>query len=465
MGVVKRALTMKRSFPFILAFILIACSKKDDPTDPSTPDNNPSALTAFAGDTITVTGKNLGTDIRTVMAKFGTVTADVLSVSETSVTIVVPNDIEESAAKIHLFSAMNETVFNFKLKAPVIESFSPNSGFAGQQVIITGKGFRNSNNFKQISFGDRQLYTVAQSNTSLTIKVPDSIPAGKYTISVTVAGLKTASAEQFEVVPVIAPTFTRFSPETAYIGDTITLEGEHLGNDAIIHFGNVEATVVSSSETAIRVVVPDEIEAASVKLKLGFGETQLTSTNDFQLKGPVIDSIDITSGFAGQYLNIYGRGFRKSYKTDQIEFGNVTIAPNTGTPDHNRLFMRVPKKMAAGKYTIKVTVAGMTAIATEQFEVVVPTITSFTPHSASIYSELIITGTNLTNINEGVASSVSFEDFATGAGGRVAYVMSMKANEIKVRVPDGLEVGRTYRVVVIIVSSIVKTTEAFTVTE
>ncbi|SEW25946.1 IPT/TIG domain-containing protein [Chitinophaga sp. YR573] len=457
---------MKKRGSFVLVLIytltFIGCSKKDN-VNPQTPDNDPSTLTAFTGDTITIAGKNLGTDIRTLMVKFGAVQANIIGISDTSARIVVPDDIAEAAVKIHLFSANNEFVSNFKLKAPVIRSVSPNAGSIGQQITITGNGFSKS---KQISFGDKLVNAIYQSNSSLTIKVPDSIPTGKYAISVTVAGLKASAAELFNVIPFTPPTFTGFSPQTAFIGDTITLQGEHLGNNAEalrVLFGSIDATVVSASETAVRVVVPDEIEAASVKIKFGSGDAQIISANDFQLKAPVIDSIDVTSGFSGQFLNIYGKGFRKSYKTDQIVFGDKSVTANTTQPGNSEIFMTVPGNLVAGKYPVKVTVAGMTATAPDLFEVIVPTITSFTPHSGSWNTEMIITGTNLKNINGGVSASVSFVDFATGAGTYVAYIKSANANEIKLSIPNGLMEGRTYRVIVTVVSGQAQTTEPFTV--
>jgi hypothetical protein len=464
---------MKKRFSFILVLIytisFIACSKKDNTTGPSMPNENPSALTAFIGDTISIAGKNLGTDPNALLIKFGTVPVDIISLSETSVKIVVPDNIEESAVKIHLFSGTNEIIpaNDFKLKAPVIQSLSADSGFAGQQVIITGKGFSSSNKLKQISFGDKLLNAIDQSHTRLTIKVPDSIPAGKYTISVTVAGLKASAAELFNVILPTTPTFTGFSPQTAFIGDTITLEGEHLGMNAdalIVNFGNVQANVVSASETSAKVVVPDEIEEGSVKIQLISGLTRLTSPSDFRLKAPVIDSITVTSGFSGQYYHIRGKGFRKSYKTEQVIFGNTTIAANLGTPGHSDLYTKVPKGLAAGKYTVKVVVAGMTATATDLFEVIVPGITSFTPHSGGRFTEITITGTNLANINEGNGPSVGFVDFATGVGNEVALIMSKNANQIKLLVPD-LTIGNTYRIIVNIVGSSVQTTEPFTFTE
>lgn len=460
---VKLKQTMKKGLPFILMLTFIACSKKDTPE----PANNPSTLTAFAGDTITIDGEKFGADPDALVVKFGTVLTSVVRVSATSATIVVPDDMVESTVKIHFFSGANEIIpaKDFKLKAPVIESVSPNEGSIGQQVVISGKGFSKSG---KVSFGNKLLTASYQSNSSLTIHVPDSIPTGKHAISLTVAGLKASAAELFNVIPFTPPTFTGFSPQTAFIGDTITLEGNHPGNNAdalSVLFGSVEATVVSASATSVKVVIPDEIEAASVKIKLITGDITLTSTNDFQLKAPVIDSIDVTSGFSGQFLNIYGKGFRKSLKTDQIIFGDKFVTANITRPENSEIFMSVPRNLAAGKYLVKVTVAGMTVAAPDEFEVIVPTITSFTPHSGSRLQEMIITGTNLKNINEGVGVSVIFEDFATGAGSYVAYIKSANANEIKLMIPDGLKEGRTYRVIVSVVNGVAKTTEPFTATE
>jgi hypothetical protein len=462
---------MKKRLPFILVLIytisFIACSKKDKTTGPSTPNGNPSTLTAFIGDTISIAGKNLGTDPKALMIIFGKVPADIINVCDTSVKIVVPDNIEGPEVKIHLYFGLSEILTNdFKLKAPVIQSLSSYTGLSGQKVIITGKGFSSSNKLTLISFGEKLLTAIDQSHTSITITVPDSIPAGKYAISVTVAALKASAAELFTVILPATPTFTSFSPQTAFIGDTVTLQGEHLGTNAdalTVNFGNVQAKVVSAAENSAKVVVPDDIEEASAKIQLISGLTNLTSTSDFRLKAPVIDSITVRSGFSGQYYYIRGKGFRKSYKTAQIIFGNTTIAGNLGTPDHSFLYTKVPAGLAAGKYTVKVVVAGMTATATDLFEVIVPSITSFTPHSGSGMTEMTITGTNLANINEGNATSVSFVDFATGAGYKAGLIISGDANQIKLYIPN-LTVGNTYRINVNIVGSSATTTEPFTFT-
>jgi hypothetical protein len=462
---------MKKRFSLILVLIytisFIACSKKDKTTEPATSNGNSSTLTAFIGDTISIAGKNLGTDPKALMIIFGTVVADIINVYETSVKVVVPDNMEGPAVKIHVYSDLTEIMpaNDFKLKAPVIQSLSCDSGIAGQQVIITGKGFTSSNKLTQISFGDKLLTAIDQSHTSLTIKVPDDIPAGKYAISVSVAGLKASAAGLFTVILPAMPTFTSFSPQTAFIGDTVTLQGEHLGTnpDALtVNFGNVQAKVVSASETSAKVVVPDEIEKASAKIQLISNLNSLTSTSDFVLKAPVIDSITVKSGFSGQYYYIRGKGFRKSYKTEQIIFGNTTIAANLGVPGHSDLYTKVPAGLAAGKYTVKVVVAGITATATDLFEVIVPGITSFTPHSGNYFTEMTITGTNLANINQGNAASVRFVDLATGSSYQ-AGVISGNANQIKLYVPR-LTVGNTYRIVVDIVGSAATTTEPFTFT-
>jgi hypothetical protein len=109
-------------------------------------------------------------------------------------------------------------------------------------------------------------------------------------------------------------------------------------------------------------------------------------------------------------------------------------------------------------------VAGMTATATDLFEVIVPSITSFTPHSGNYLTEMTITGTNLANINQGNGPIVSFVDFSTGEDYGVGGVLSGDANHIKIIMPRALKVGKTYRINVNIVGSFATTTEPFTFT-
>lgn len=269
------------------------------------------------------------------------------------------------------------------------------------------------------------------------------------------------------IPPPSAPTFTGFIPQNAFLGDTITITGTNLeANLAQLHlkFGNVATTIVSATPTTARVIVPNDLDTAAVKLSLTSGETVLTSTDDFHLNAPVIDSIDYTKGFAGQFVRIHGKGFRNSFHIDQIAFDGTPIEASLTDVGNTKLFMTIPTNMAQGSYPISVTIAGMTATAPTQFEVVVPTITSITPETGQEFTTMTITGTNLKDIyGIGIDTYVSFRDTA-GQASKVGLVLSSEENEITVKVPR-LQAGHTYKVAVTVVRSTVTATQLFTYTE
>lgn len=464
--------------PFVASLsIFTACDNNETPVPNSLLDNAAtitdfSPQTAFIGDTVILTGKNLSTGPQSLVVNFGNVRATILKTSETSAQVIVPDDIETSSVKIQLLSTAGivSPSKDFKLKAPVIQSISPTTGYAGQKITIKGKGFSKSPLQKQIKFGDKPVSAVDPDHSTLTLYVPDGTPVGAYTISVAVAGLTTTATESFHVVVPAVPSIASFSPQTAFIGDVVTITGENLGTDPdklTIRFGNADATVIGAAGTSARVIVPADIEASSVKIYLSVpGGADLTPADNFTVKAPVIESISHTRGFGGQRITIKGKGFRNSYHFDQVEFGSTVIDKSTvnftGTTE---LLFSVPNHAAAGKYTITVDILGMTAMAADQFEVIVPTLTSFTPETGSQYTAMTITGTNLKDINGGT-TSVFFRDKQTGLQLTTGLITFLTDTEIKVIVPSLVkDRPQGWTVSVSVVSSTVVAANVFNYTE
>lgn len=260
------------------------------------------------------------------------------------------------------------------------------------------------------------------------------------------------------------PTFTDFSPVTAFIGDTITITGTNLGTSSTainVTFGSVGATVVSASNTTVKVIVPNDIEQASSKIQLTVNSTTVTSDKTFTLKAPVIESISYTKGFPGQTIKIKGKGFRNSYKFNQVTFGTAAIDKGSVTPGNTDLTIHVPGKALAGKYAISVTVAGMTATANDSFSVITPSIQSVSPNSGDGFAVVTIIGDNLKDDNGG-STSVFFSDWQTGLNTKALYLQSVSNNQIKVQLPN-LQAG-SYKVSVMVVSGTVDFTQPFVCT-
>jgi len=271
-------------------------------------------------------------------------------------------------------------------------------------------------------------------------------------------------------VTVVPPpsTFTGFHPQNAFLGDTITITGTNIEANLAnlqVKFGNVETTIVSATPTTAKVIVPNDLNEAAVKIVYITGQASITSSDSFHLNAPVINSISYTKGFAGQFVNIYGKGFRNSFHINQISFNGTEIQANLTTVGNKELFLSVPKDTPKGSYPISVTIAGMTVKAPTIFEVVVPSITSITPTTGNKDTTITITGTNLKDIyGIGISTLVSFKDAETNLGSTAGIVISNESNEIKVKVPK-LQPGHTYKVTVLVVKGSVIASEVFKYTE
>jgi hypothetical protein len=270
-------------------------------------------------------------------------------------------------------------------------------------------------------------------------------------------------ADSTSTKPKPKSVFSDFAPANAFIGDTITLMGTDLGannNNVIVQFGGgVYANVISVTGTQVRVVVPDDIENAKTKIYMQVGDTVLSVSKDFSLKAPVIESMTPAIGFARQMITITGKGFRKSYKFDMVSIGTKVIEKSAIDPGHTTLLVPVSDFITAGEYSVTVTVAGMTATASNQFKVLVPIVQSLSATTAPVLSELTIKGDNLVDPN-GAPTQVHFFDLKTNAVYAVP-VKSISNNEIKVQL---LPITGDYKVGVRIVGSLVYAPNPVTIT-
>lgn len=265
--------------------------------------------------------------------------------------------------------------------------------------------------------------------------------------------------------PKAKPVFTDFAPVNAFIGDTITLTGANFDTKTYnntVQFGTVAATVISASATQLQVMVPDDIEEAKTKIQLTIGDTTLTVNKVFSLKAPVIESVTPTVGFARQLVEIKGKGFRKSYKFDQVSLGAYNVEKSAIHPDHNNLTVPVPDGLKAGKYPINVTVAGMTVTATDQFTKLEPVVKSLSATTAHVSSEVIIKGENFIDPNGSTTTVYLFDLKDGGSSQYPPTVLAVSNNEIKIKLPV-IKAG-DYKVTVRVVGSMVSYSSPLTIT-
>jgi hypothetical protein len=172
--------------------------------------------------------------------------------SPTSMTVTVPSG---GSGLVTITTQDGYSGFSdaFVYQSPVtaITSVWPNVGFVGATVSINGSGFSQAT---AVTFGGvpAASYTV-NSSYSITATV-----AGGASGDVTVTSpLGNAVYGGFTYTS--APVITRFLPEAALSGTTITITGANFNPSAaanIVYFGGLKAEVLTASERLLTVKVP-----------------------------------------------------------------------------------------------------------------------------------------------------------------------------------------------------------------
>jgi hypothetical protein len=338
--------------------------------------------TSGAAGTITINGTNF---LGAGGVSFGGTSATSFTVvSATQITAVVAAGASGSVSVTAPGGTASLAGFIF-ISPPTITSFTPTSAGAGTTVTITGTNFTGAT---AVSFGGTAAasFTVV-SATSITAVVAAGGASGS--VSVTTPG-GTATLAGFTFIP--APTVTSFAPTSAASGVTVTITGTNFTGATAVSFGGTAAasfTVVSATSITA-VVAAGASGSVSVTTPGGIG----TKTGFTFIAPPTITSFTPTSAGTGITVTITGTNFTGA---TAVSFGGTAAASFTVVSA-----TQITAVVAAGATgTIQVTTPGgmATSVATFTF-VLTPTITSFTPTSASPGATVTITGTNLTGTTQ-----------------------------------------------------------------
>jgi hypothetical protein len=155
------------------------------------------------GTSVTLTGTSFGSAQGTSILTFNGTSATPSSWSNTSITTPVPVGATSGpvVATINGFATNGPPFY----VAPHIDSISPSTGMvspAGSLITLTGSGFGKFQNFSPVTFAGVSATTTSWSDTSVTVAVPESLPAGTVDVIVTVNNVA-SNAQPFLVIPTI----------------------------------------------------------------------------------------------------------------------------------------------------------------------------------------------------------------------------------------------------------------------
>lgn len=235
------------------------------------------------------------------------------------------------------------------LPAPAITSVSPQEGYAGQLITITGTALDGAT----VQVGTTAATTGSVSPTSVQFTVP-GVALGTQKITLTATG-GTATFDNFKIiaVPPKAPAISTFSPTQGPSGTEVTITGQNFGPDAAsnkVKFNGVQATIKTASATQIVAVVPDAATTGAISVEAN-GLTANAGGN-FTVIVPKINTFAPTEGGAGAAVVINGEGF-SSVSTDIKVTINGRAATITAS-NPQQITIQMPEKAGTGNIVIDV---------------------------------------------------------------------------------------------------------------
>lgn len=159
---------------------------------------------------------------------------------------------------------------------PNIASISPTSGIIGSTVIITGENFDKTPSNNMVKFNGTTAVVTVATATSLTTTVPTGATTG--TITVTVNRQTATSSSVFTILQ--PPTITNFSPTSAQMGSTVTINGTNFDPtpaNNTVKFNGTVSVVTQATATSLKVTVPTGATTGTITVNVN-GQTATSSS-------------------------------------------------------------------------------------------------------------------------------------------------------------------------------------------
>ena len=340
------------------------------------------------------------------------------------------------------------SLMSVALPMPTASSVSPSSGRSGDQVTINGQFFASASSDVKVYFSGIQATVASVSATQIVATVPSGINAVDNTqvpIQVTVGGQNLSLPYSFT----IQANFKDYSPKSGPVGTAITFTGDNLpsyySSNYTVSFGGI----TQSESYYSQATVPSNVTSNSLQISVTDNGKTFALPGAFSVTAPTITSLSPGSGLAGSTVTVSGTNFPTGYGGISATLGNVSVSANVYS--NSQFTFTVPTSLAAGSYSFVLNAGPNNVTAPQKFTVTAPSITSFSPSSGPVNSQVTLNGTFIA----GQYYNVSFGSYTTSA-------YAAASNSLTVYVPQGI--SGAVKISVVIAGQTVTAPGTFTVT-
>jgi len=321
----------------------------------------------------------------------GTTSKSFVVNSSTQITAVVNTGTSGSVSVVTSGGTGTKSGFTY-LPGPTISSFTPTSTGTDSSVVITGTNFSGVTG---VFFGGTAAQSyIVNSSTQITAVVSSGTSGS---ISVVTSG-GTGTMSGFTFLP--SPTISSFTPTSAGTDSSVVITGTNFSSVTGVSFGGTAAkSFIVNSSTQITAVV-NTGTSGTVSVVTAGGSTSLAGFT--YLPSPTVSLISPTYTYSGGSVIITGTNFNS---VTNVYFGG--IAASSYTVNSSTQITATVGSGTSGN--VDVITTGGTGTLTSAFTFIsAPTVSSFTPTSASTGATVTITGSGFMTGAVPLVSAVSF---------------------------------------------------------
>ena len=403
-----------------------------------------SPVAGYIGEELTINGEKFGVSPELMKVFIGEDQTEIISFSEERLVVKVPEGATTGKIIVNLLGDTYVSGLTYEvLGKPSVAEISPIMAFPGDEITITGNNLGSTLSAVKLVFtGTKETAQVVScENTKIVVKVPAKATTGPVDLTISKQHVNTPlSGESGKFTVLQHASFTGVSAESGYRGAKVTLKGEgFIGTEEKplkVYFGDVEAEVVSSTDTEIVIIVPEEATTGDNGVMVETAYELIEAVYVFNvLPSPKINSVSSNEEYIGAEVTITGENFPEEAGNVKVLFGGgeAVIVSNSKT----ELVVKVPAPEGSvyGEVDLAVSMSDVTFY-TGKFTV------KETPYIISVASanllgdKLVQIGDEITVTGRGLTS-----DAVVTVGGIKVEPEFVNNTEFKATIPSGFTGG------------------------
>lgn len=292
-------------------------------------------------DTLQIRGLNFIDPLYDTFVEFDTFSSQIVSLSDTLITCVVPFYMEEITNDIWVkIDNRADSYSSFTLYTPTIASVIPIEAKIGDTITMNGAHFDLPDFRNKVHLGNIEASVFNSDRTQLNFIVPPTIESPSESITLTAQLQEVTHSENFQLA---APEITSITPLSATFGDEVTINGNNFDFDLTrnkVFFGNIEAQINYADPNTLIAIVPNDLESSSESIKVMAQLQETTFNQNFELIQPIITFVP-PNVYTEDDITIEGAYFHPENEKNIVTIEDIPVSVDSG--DTENLNTTIPR--------------------------------------------------------------------------------------------------------------------------